>query len=120
MASATDEEAIKDALRGKSPAELDEIKRLYRERHGKDLDSVLRGDLSGAELHNALALAEGDAATADAADLEDAMSGPGTDEEKIEKVYERIRREAELDARRRGLSTAEMNAEIQAAQQGGR
>lgn len=108
----TDEAAIRNALRGRTPAELEEIKALYREQHGVDLDTALADDLSGDELANAVALASGDTAAADAADLRDAMSGPGTDEEKIQQVYDTIRREVEADAQRRGLSTAEMNAEI--------
>jgi hypothetical protein len=108
----TDEDAIKEALRGKTPAELEEIKRLYKERHGVDLKTDLAGDMEDAELDNALALADGNVAQADAADLEDAMEGAGTDEEKITQVYEKIRKEVEADAKRRGLSVAEMRAEI--------
>ncbi|MEE6288963.1 polymorphic toxin type 4 domain-containing protein [Georgenia sp. MJ173] len=108
----TDEGAIRNALRGRTPAELEEIKALYRERHGVELDTALEGDLSDEELDNARALAVGDTAAADAADLRAAMSGPGTDEEKIQQVYDTIRREVEADAQRRGLSTTEMNAEI--------
>ena len=108
----TDEAAIKDALRGKTPAELEEIKRLYKERHGVELKTDLAGDMEDAELDNALALVEGDTARADAADLEDAMEGAGTDEEKITQVYEKIRREVEADAKRRGLSAVEMRAEL--------
>ena len=109
----TDEDAIKEALRGKTPAELEEIKRLYKERHGVDLETDLAGDMEDTELDNALALVEGDVAKADAADLEDAMEGAGTDEEKITQVYEKIRKEVEADAKRRGLSVAEMRAEIE-------
>ncbi|MEZ6134606.1 MAG: polymorphic toxin type 4 domain-containing protein [Pirellulaceae bacterium] len=108
----TDEQAIKYALRVKTPAELDEIKRLYFETHGVELAVDLSDDLSGEELDNALALANGDVETADAADLADAMSGPGTDEEKIQSVYDRIRSEVEAEARANGLSAAEMRAEI--------
>jgi hypothetical protein len=68
--------------------------------------------MEDAELDNALALADGNIAQADAADLEDAMEGAGTDEEKITQVYEKIRKEVEADAKRRGLSVAEMRAEI--------
>ena len=108
----TDEDAIKEALRGKTPAELEEIKRLYKERHGVELETELKDEMEDAELDNALALARGNIAEADAADLEDAMEGAGTDEEKITQVYEKIRKEVEADAKRRGLSVAEMNAEI--------
>ena len=109
----TDEAAIKEALRGKTPAELEEIKRLYKERHGVELKTELASEMEDAELDNALALADGDIAKADAADLEDAMEGAGTDEEKITQVYDKIRKEVEADAKRRACQSAEMRAEIQ-------
>ena len=108
----TDEKAIREALRGKTPEELDQIKKIYREKYGVDLVADLREDMGGAELDNALMLASGDTDGADAAELEDAMSGPGTDEDKMKQVYERIREEEEKYALARGLTKAEVDKRI--------
>ncbi len=108
----TDEAAIKTALRGKSKDEIEQIKAEYRRMYHTELDVDLADDMSGAELDNALALSRGDTTEADAADLQDAMAGPGTDEDKIKKVYEQIREEEEARARREGLTPAELNARI--------
>jgi hypothetical protein len=108
----TDEKAIKEALRGKSPEELEAIKAEYLRMYKVPLLTDLEGDLSGAELDNALALARGDSTAADAAELEDAMAGLGTDEKQLKKVYERIREEEEQRARRDGISPAELEARI--------
>ncbi len=108
----TDEKAIREALRGKSIEELDAIKRVYKEKYGVDMKADIRGDEGGAELENALALADGDVDKADAAELEDAMDGPGTDEEKMNKVYERIREEEERYAMQHGLTKPELEKRI--------
>lgn len=108
----TDEKAIKNALRGKTPEELEAIKAAYKAKYGVDLVADLRDDMSGAELENALALADGDPDKADAADLEDAMAGPGTDEDKMKEVYERIRDEEQKYAMAHGLTKAELDKRI--------
>ncbi len=108
----TDEKAIREALRGKTPEELEAIKAAYRSKYGVDLVADLRGDMDGAELDNALALADGDLDKADAAELEDAMSGPGTDEDKMKQVYERIREEEQKYAMSHGLTKAELDQRI--------
>ncbi len=108
----TDEAAIRNALRGKTPEELDAIKAEYKRRYGVELNTDLADDMSGAELDNAVALSSGDVDKADAAELEDAMAGPGTDEDKIKKVYERIREEEEAKAKREGLTPGELQQRI--------
>ena len=108
----TDEQAIRDALRGKTPEELDEIKAEYLKKYGTPLKADLADDMSGAELDNTLALSDGDVDKADAAELEDAMAGPGTDEAKLKKVYERIREEEEARAKKDGISPAELKQRI--------
>ena len=71
----TDEQAIRDALRGKSPEELEAIKAEYKRMYGVELKTDISGDMEDAEVDNALALADGDVDKADAAELEDAMDG---------------------------------------------
>ena len=108
----TDEKAIKNALRGKTPEELEAIKAAYKAKYGVDLVADLRDDMGGAELENALALADGDLDKADAADLEDAMAGPGTDGDKMKEVYERIREEEQKYAMAHRLTKAELDKRI--------
>lgn len=110
----TDEEEVRQALRGKSPEELAQIKADYLRMYGVELKTDLADEMEDAELDNALALSEGDLDKADAAELEDAMDGPGTDEDKLKKVYERIREEEAAKARAEGLTPAELDARIKA------
>jgi hypothetical protein len=108
----TDEDAIRNALRGKTPEELEAIKAEYKRMYGVELKADLSDDMEDAELDNAVALADGDVDKADAAELEDSMSGPGTNEEKLQKVYERIRQEEAARAKAEGLSPAELKKRI--------
>lgn len=108
----TDEDAIYNALRGRSAEDRETIKRLYREQYGVDLDADLKSEMGGLELDRAEALAEGDVARADAIELQDAMSGLGTNEKALEGVYTRIRDEVHRQAEREGWTSAQMEAEI--------
>src|SRR5690606_35492118 len=90
----------------------EQIRAEYERMYGVDLATDLEDEMEGAELDNALALAEGDLDRADAAELEDAMAGPGTDEDRIRKVYERIREEETAKAKAEGLTPAELEARI--------
>lgn len=45
----TDEDAIRAALKGKSSEEISAIRREYKQRYGKNLDTVLDSELSGRE-----------------------------------------------------------------------
>jgi len=109
----TDEELIFRTLRGKTPAERDAIIAAYKERYGVTLQSDLDDELSGNELGQATALLQGDHAKADAMAVAEAMSGPGTDEDAINAVYQQIRDEVESDAVAKGMNTEEVRAEIQ-------
>jgi hypothetical protein len=109
----TDEKAINDALRGKSDAERRAIMKAYKEKYGVDLKADLAGDMEDAELDIATALLEGNEAAATAAEIEAAMEGAGTDEAAITKAYERIREEVEAKARAKGMSAAEVQAEVE-------
>jgi hypothetical protein len=86
----TDEDAIFNALAGRSPQEIEDIKRGYLAlSEGETLEEMLRDQLSGDELAHALSLLQGRAPategtpTALAMRIRDAVEGPGTDEEAI-------------------------------------
>jgi hypothetical protein len=76
----TDEDAIYRVLQGKNPAERSAIEREYEARYGVALTSALEGELSGAELQRAESLRTGQTARADAAALNEAVKGAGTNE----------------------------------------
>jgi hypothetical protein len=81
----TDEEAIFNALTGRTPTEIADIKTAYAAlANGETLESRLRDELSGDDLSNALSLIQGETASTETARrLWDAMRGLGTDEEAI-------------------------------------
>ena len=123
----TDEKAIMDTLRNKTPEEREKIKALYMEKYQKNLDEDIKEELTGTfedehDLKRADALMEGDTAKADAIAIDQAMfgglTGAGTDRKAIEGVYEQIRQETEKklqdEARRTGktLTTKELEAEV--------
>jgi hypothetical protein len=84
----TDEKAVFSALEGKSAKEREQISAAYKKQTGRDLQSALKSELSGAELDRANATLKGDNAKADAAKLRDAMAGMGTDEAAIMRTLE--------------------------------
>jgi len=108
----TDEALIMQTLRGKTPAERDAIMDKYQETYGVDLRSRMADDMDGNDLDQANALLAGDTAKADAIALNEAMSGVGTDEDAIHAVYSQVRDEVESQARAKGMTTAEVEAEI--------
>ena len=72
----TDEKAIMETLRNKSPAEVEAIRAEYLSAYGESLDAALAGDLDeGNEIDQANALLAGDNDKADAIALDDAMRG---------------------------------------------
>ena len=89
----TDENAVYGALAGRTQDEIDTITAAYTRLYGRSMIDDLRDDLSDAEMRRLGALSpsfapeggagEGDAATAVAQQLDDAMSGLGTNEEAI-------------------------------------
>ena len=86
----TDENAIHTALRGKSAAEVAELRRIYADHYGRSLDTDLEGELSGTDLAAAKAALSSDPVVAAAATLQNAASGLGTDEEAIQRTLEGI------------------------------
>lgn len=117
----TDERTIMETLRGLTPAQRAEVERRYLAEHGETLDAALRDDLhDDNELGQALALSRGDLESADAFELRQAFDNDwlgvlpaGTDEDAAFGVYRRIRTEVEAQAAERGMTTAEVEAEIQ-------
>lgn len=81
----TDEEAIFNALTGRTAAEITAIEAAYANlSNGETLEESLRDELSGDDLSQALSLLRGEtAATESARRLYNAMHGLGTDEEAI-------------------------------------
>ncbi|MCP4898063.1 MAG: hypothetical protein GY906_13915 [bacterium] len=79
----TDEALVYRALAGLTPTQAAAVRNCYAEEFGGDLSAELEDELSGAELTRAEALLEGDQSLADAAALNEAVSGWGTDEATI-------------------------------------
>jgi hypothetical protein len=82
----TDEEAIFNALSGRSIAEIEIIKEAFQKlsKDKRSLEEVLNDELSGDDLSRALSLVQGGTSSMEAARrLWDAMRGLGTDEEAI-------------------------------------
>ncbi len=84
----TDEAAIFRTLDGKTPDQIAEIKRSYKDHYRRDLDRDLKSELSGTELNRAQSLMKGDPRAADADALHLAVSGSGTDEAAIFQTLE--------------------------------
>ena len=117
----TDEDAIMQVLRNKSAEERAAIVAQYKKQYGVDLNAELKEELddgwsSHHDYDRAGALMAGDTAKADAIAIDQAMhggiTGAGTDEAGINRIYEQTRTEVEAEAARKGWSTAEMEAEI--------
>ncbi|HEY6141020.1 MAG TPA: DUF4157 domain-containing protein [Thermoanaerobaculia bacterium] len=81
----TDEEAIFNALTGRTSAEIKDIENAYLTLSGGEtLEARLRDELSGDDLSRALSLLRGESAETEAARrIWDAVRGLGTDEEAI-------------------------------------
>ncbi|MBB2948481.1 hypothetical protein FB565_008264 [Actinoplanes lutulentus] len=108
----TDEKTIMRTLRGLTPVQRELVVIAYEKKYEVALTTDLEGDLSGNDLAQALALLGGDVARADAIEINEAMWGPGTQEPEIHAVYTRIRDEVEAKGARRGMTTAQIEAEI--------
>ncbi|MCK5218064.1 hypothetical protein KAR10_00995, partial [bacterium] len=104
----TDEAAIYNSLQGLNAIQGAAVRKVYRIRypdpHGRDLDQMLREELSGEELDRAQLQLEGRSATADAVALHDAMGLLNTDEAAIMDLL-RGRSQAEIDAIRAEYET---------------
>ncbi|TIX49622.1 hypothetical protein [Alteraurantiacibacter aquimixticola] len=118
----TNEAQIMDALRALNNLPEDQraaararANAIYLERYGETLDSVLSGDLSGSELGQARALAEGRMDDANAYEMDYALRGGwGRDAGAAAAVYERIRTEAIAEARANNWTAAEFDAAVAA------
>jgi hypothetical protein len=123
----TDEKAIMETLRNKTPEERERIKALYEEKYDTPLEDDIKEELTGIfedenDYARAQALMQGDTTKADAIAIDQAMygglTGWGTDRKAIEGVYDQIRQDTEKqlqeEARRTGkqLTTKELEAEV--------
>lgn len=119
----TDNDTIMRALRGKSPSEIADIRRAYRTRYGRDLQTEVAGELNDwfvAGTHDVdrfNALMASDTAAADAVAVDQAMHGGamglgiGTDRAAIDGVYSQIDREIDEEATRNNWSSARVETE---------
>ena len=118
----TNEPQIRAALRsietlpeGERSAARSRLNTLYMQRYDVSLDTVLANELSGSELGEGRALAEGDMAAAEAYEMDYALSGGffGPDAGAAAAVYERIRTESMAAARANPQWTsADFEAEV--------
>ncbi len=79
----TEEEDVYAALASLTPLQAAIVRKRYRADWDSSLDADIDSEFSGAEKQRAVALLEGKQATADAAALNEAVSGLGTDEKTI-------------------------------------
>jgi len=86
----TDEKAIMNALKGKSPEEMKAIKEAYQKKTGRSLDADLADEMSGTDLKEAKALMSADPVQGAVAQLQSAMEGWGTDEKKVKETLDSI------------------------------
>ncbi len=119
----TDNDTIMRSLRGRSPSEIADIRRAYRERYGRDLQTEVEGELNdwfvagSHDVERFNALMASDTARADAVALDQAMHGGamglgiGTDRAAIDGVYSQIDREIDEEATRNNWSSARLEAE---------
>ncbi|RYZ43625.1 MAG: hypothetical protein EOO71_02685 [Myxococcaceae bacterium] len=118
----TDEAAILTLLRGKTPEQVDAIKKAYKAKYGKDLveqmdDELRSGSLKTHDADEMHALVEGRTEDARAIELDRAMRGSwffglGTDRKGIEAVYDRVRKETEADAQQYGWDSKTLKQEL--------
>ncbi|WP_147451515.1 hypothetical protein, partial [Corallococcus llansteffanensis] len=118
----TDEERILTLLRGKTPEQIDAIKKAYKEKYGRDLvakmdDELRSGALKTHDVDEMHALVEGRTEDARAIEMDRAMRGSwffglGTDRKGIESVYDRIRKETEADAQQYGWDSKTFREEL--------
>ncbi|WP_375758534.1 hypothetical protein [Corallococcus exercitus] len=118
----TDEGAILNLLRGKTPEQIEAIKKAYQAKYGKDLvaqmdDELRSGALKTHDADEMHALVEGRTEDARAIEMDRAMRGGwffglGTDRKAMEGVYDRIRKETEADAQQYGWDSKTFREEL--------
>nr|WP_253899520.1 hypothetical protein [Corallococcus carmarthensis] len=118
----TDEDAILTLLRGKTPEQIEAIKKAYQAKYGKELvaqmdDELRSGALKTHDVDEMHALVEGRTEDARAIEMDRAMRGGwffglGTDRKAMEGVYDRIRKETEADAQQYGWDSKTFRAEL--------
>ncbi|AFE05142.1 hypothetical protein COCOR_03294 [Corallococcus coralloides DSM 2259] len=118
----TDEAAILTLLRGKTPEQIEAIKKAYQQKYGKDLvvqmdDELRSGAFQTRDVDEMHALVEGRTEDARAIEMDRAMRGGwffglGTDRKAMEGVYDRIRKETEADAQQYGWDSKTFRAEL--------
>ncbi|RKH51796.1 hypothetical protein D7Y23_09050 [Corallococcus sp. AB050B] len=118
----TDEDAILTLLRGKTPEQIEAIKKAYQAKYGRDLvtkmdDELRSGAIKTHDVDEMHALVEGRTEDARAIEMDRAMRGSwffglGTDRKALEGVYDRIRKETEADAQQYGWDTKTFRAEL--------
>ena len=82
----TDENAIRLALKNRTPEEIRAIKEAYKERTGRDLDADLADELSGDELTEAKANLNGDKVQAALSRIQSSRGILGTDASEVKAV----------------------------------
>ena len=107
-----DDKQIHQALEGKTAEQRSAIAAEYKKQTGKELKTELTREMSGTDRDQAMALLEGNNAKADAAKLQRAMKGMGTDEAAI---METLRGKSKEE---REAITREFNTKYNANQQG--
>ncbi|MFY1825066.1 annexin [Myxococcus fulvus] len=85
----TDEDKIFKTLEGKTPEQINLIRKGYKDHYGKDMDSVIRDELSGADERHAMALLQGDPAKSAAVQVQAELDGVFGSNEDLLKVLEK-------------------------------
>jgi hypothetical protein len=102
----TDESALLATLDALGPKDMDLVRTHYRSHYGRDLDKDVRGELSGADLQRASALLLGQAQSADAVALRDALRGLRKDKGLAFQVLERAAQTGQVDGLRAAYQAA--------------
>jgi hypothetical protein len=111
----TNKATITEALRGKTPTEMEAIAKYYKAHYGETLEEAIKGDFSGKEKESVLALAAGDTPRADAIALDGACRSLwGKDLAAVRNVYKTIRDEVAADVQKNhpDWTTAQVQAEV--------
>ncbi|MCY1017108.1 hypothetical protein [Pyxidicoccus sp. MSG2] len=85
----TDEEKVHKTLAGKTPEQIETLRKTYKDQYGKDLDKLIRKEMSGADLKKAEALLKGDGAKSDAVAIQAELDGTFGSSEEILKTLEK-------------------------------